>query len=122
MIRECTEADIDVMDAIINEAAVAYRGVIPADRWHEPYMTRSNLLSEIANGVRFAGVEDAGELAGVMGLQRVRDATLIRHAYVRTAMQGRGIGGDLMRWWLARVDRAAARRHMGRRDVGDPLL
>ncbi len=104
MIRDCTEADIDVMEAIINEAAAAYRGVIPADCWHEPYMTRSDLLSEIARGVRFAGREDGSVLVGIMGLQRVRDVTLIRHAYVRTAEQGHGIGGDLMRWLVARVN------------------
>ena len=96
MIRPCTAADIPVMDAIINEAAEKYRGVIPADCWHEPYMSRRELESEIAAGVRFSGWEDAGELVGVMGVQKVKDATLIRHAYVRTAQQGRGIGGKLL--------------------------
>ena len=103
MIRDCTDADIEVIDAIINEAALAYRGVIPADCWHEPYMTRSDLVSEIAAGVRFSGWEDAGVLVGIMGLQRVRDATLIRHAYVRTAQQGRGVGGELIGWLSART-------------------
>ena len=97
MIRECTDADIDVIDAIINEAALAYRGVIPADCWHEPYMSRSDLRSEITAGVRFSGWEDAGVLVGIMGLQRVRDAMLIRHAYVRTAQQGRGVGAELLK-------------------------
>lgn len=96
MIRPCTAADIPVIDAIINEAAEKYRGVIPADCWHEPYMSRRELESEIAAGVRFSGWEDAGELVGVMGVQKVKDATLIRHAYVRTAQQGRGIGGKLL--------------------------
>ena len=103
MIRDCTEADVDVIAAIVNEAALAYRGVIPADCWHEPYMSRSELLSEIAAGVRFSGQEEAGALVGVMGLQRVRDATLIRHAYVRTSHQGRGVGGELMRSLSART-------------------
>ena len=103
MIRDCTDADIEVIDAIINEAALAYRGVIPADCWHEPYMTRSDLLSEIAAGVHFSGWEGGAVLTGVMGLQRVRDATLIRHAYVRTAQQGRGVGGKLIRWLTART-------------------
>ena len=98
MIRDCTDADIDVITSIINEAAVAYRGVIPDDCWHEPYMSRSALLSEIAAGVHFAGRYDGSELAGVMGLQNVRDATLIRHAYVRTAHQSRGFGAELLRW------------------------
>jgi len=96
VIRRCTDADIAVIDAVINEAAQAYRGVIPADCWHEPYMARSALTAEIAAGVAFTGWEEAGALAGVMGLQRVRDATLIRHAYVLPARQGRGIGGALL--------------------------
>src|SRR5262245_43270283 len=95
MIRRCTDDDVTVMDEIINEAAVAYRGVIPADCWHEPYMKRSELLSEIAAGVEFWGWED-GALVGVMGLQKVRDVTLIRHAYVRPFHQGKGVGGALL--------------------------
>ena len=97
MIRRCTAVDFDVIEAIINEAAQAYRGVIPADCWHEPYMARSDLLSEIAAGVNFWGWDEAGALIGVMGLQRVGDATLIRHAYVEPAHQGRGVGGALLR-------------------------
>jgi GNAT superfamily N-acetyltransferase len=104
MIRACGEADIDVIVAIINEAALAYRGVIPDDCWHEPYMTRAALVSEIAAGVRFSCRVDADSVAGVMGLQTVRDATLIRHAYVRAALQGRGIGGELLRWLSARTE------------------
>jgi N-acetylglutamate synthase-like GNAT family acetyltransferase len=96
MIRRCTDADVPAIDAIVNAAAEAYRGVIPADCWHEPYMTRAHLLDEIAAGVEFWGWEEAGVLAGVMGLQPVRDATLIRHAYVRTSHQSRGVGGALL--------------------------
>jgi GNAT superfamily N-acetyltransferase len=97
MIRPCASADIPVIDAIVNEAAEKYRGVIPADCWHEPYMSRRELEAEIVGGVRFSGWEDAGVLTGVMGVQTVRDATLIRHAYVRTSRQGRGIGGALLK-------------------------
>jgi GNAT superfamily N-acetyltransferase len=96
MIRRCTDDDIPAIEAIINEAAQAYRGVIPADCWHEPYMPREALLAEIAAGIMFSGWEDAGALVGVMGLQPVRDVTLIRHAYVRQAQQGRGIGAALL--------------------------
>jgi len=96
MLRRCTDDDVPAMDAIINEAAQAYRGAIPADCWHEPYMKRAELLAEIAAGVEFWGWEDAGDLVGVMGLQRVRDATLIRHAYVRPSHQSRGVGGALL--------------------------
>ena len=95
-IRACTDADVPAIDQIINEAAQAYRGVIPADCWHEPYVTRSYLETEIAAGVHFSGWEESGALLGVMGLQQVRDATLIRHAYVRSGQQGRGVGGALL--------------------------
>jgi N-acetylglutamate synthase-like GNAT family acetyltransferase len=97
MIRRCTDDDVPAIDAIVNEAAQAYRGVIPEDCWHEPYMTRRALDAEIATGVAFWGWDDGGDLVGVMGLQRVRDVTLIRHAYVRTSHQGRGVGGALLK-------------------------
>jgi N-acetylglutamate synthase-like GNAT family acetyltransferase len=96
MIRRCTDADFDAIESIVNEAAQAYRGVIPADCWHEPYMTRSNLMAEIAAEVNFWGWDESGALMGVMGLQKVRDATLIRHAYVWPAHQGRGVGSTLL--------------------------
>lgn len=96
MIRRCTEADTKEIEFIINEAAEAYRGVIPADRWHEPYMSGSALAAEINAGVEFWGWDEDGILAGVMGVQKVLDATLIRHAYVRKSHQGRGIGGALL--------------------------
>jgi GNAT superfamily N-acetyltransferase len=97
MIRQCTDADFAEIVAIINEAAEAYRGVIPADCWHQPYMSSSSLTTEIAAGVNFWGWDESAALAGIMGLQKVREATLIRHAYVRPAHQGRGIGGALLR-------------------------
>jgi len=103
MIRPCTDADLPAIEGIINEAALAYRGAIPADRWHEPYMSGDELRGEIAAGVRFWGREEGGALVGVMGVQPVGDATLIRHAYVRTAQQGRGIGGELLRFLAGRT-------------------
>jgi len=96
MIRPCLDADFDTIYAIINEAAEAYRDVIPADRWREPYMSRDELRHEIQSGVRFWGYEEAGQLLGVMGIQDVQNVTLIRHAYVRTAKRGQGIGGKLL--------------------------
>jgi GNAT superfamily N-acetyltransferase len=81
---------------IINSAAQAYRGVIPADRWHEPYMSAETLAAEIASGVEFWGCHE-GTLLGVMGIQRVRDADLIRHAYVRPGLQRGGVGTALLR-------------------------
>lgn len=113
MIRGCGEADFGAIYAIINDAAVAYKGVIPADRWHDPYMPEGELAAEIAAGVRFRGAEQAGELAGVMGLQEM-DAnpgwhgpavSLIRHAYVRSAFQRRGLGGEILRDIMARSER-----------------
>lgn len=96
MIRRCTDDDVPAIDAIINEAARAYRGVIPADCWHEPYMKRTDLVADIGAGVEFWGWDDAGLLLGVMGLQVVRDVTLIRHAYVRPSHQSQGVGGALL--------------------------
>jgi GNAT superfamily N-acetyltransferase len=96
MIRRCEHSDFEAMVEIVNDAAQAYRGVIPADRWHEPYMPREALQHEIEDGVVFWGYEVDGELAGVMGIQPIQDVTLIRHAYVRTSCQGQGIGGRLL--------------------------
>jgi GNAT superfamily N-acetyltransferase len=96
-IRLCTDADLDAMAEIINDAASAYRGVIPADRWHEPYMPLDELTSEIAEGVRFWGMAEDGRLMGVMGIQDKGEVCLIRHAYVRTAARQGGIGTALLR-------------------------
>ena len=95
-IRPCRDDERDAIFAIVNAAAEAYRGVIPPDRWHEPYMPMKELDAEIAAGVEFWGYEDDGELLGIMGIQPVRDVNLIRHAYVVPESQGRGIGSALL--------------------------
>jgi N-acetylglutamate synthase-like GNAT family acetyltransferase len=95
-IRPCRDTDRAAIFAIVNAAAEAYRGVIPADRWHEPYMPLEELDDEIAAGVEFWGYEAGGELVGIMGVQRVRDVYLIRHAYVSPASQRGGVGGALL--------------------------
>jgi GNAT superfamily N-acetyltransferase len=95
-IRRCDDRDFELIRAIINDGAQAYRGIIPADRWTEPYMSSEKLQHEIEAGVVFWGYEENGILAGVMGLQHVQDVTLIRHAYVRTGSQKRGIGAHLL--------------------------
>jgi GNAT superfamily N-acetyltransferase len=95
-IRPCHDSDRAAILAVVNAAAEAYRGVIPADRWHEPYMPRDQLDGEIAAGVVFWGYEEGGTLAGVMGFQSVRDVDLIRHAYILPRSQRRGIGGALL--------------------------
>ena len=89
---------------IVNDAAQAYKGVIPADRWHEPYMPLEELRDEIAAGVKFWGYADGGRLVGVMGMQPVKDVTLIRHAYVRTEKRNHGIGGKLLHHLLERIE------------------
>ena len=96
MIRKCAPEDFQAIYSIINDAATAYKGVIPLDRYHEPYMSEDKLRHEIEDGVVFWGYEEDGALVGVMGIQDVKDVTLIRHAYVRTALRGRGIGGALL--------------------------
>ncbi len=96
MIRSCNEKDFELIWSIINDGAQAYKGVIPADRWTEPYMSREKLRAEIADGVSFSGYEENGVLKGVMGIQPIQDVTLIRHAYVRTENQKSGIGGSLL--------------------------
>jgi len=95
-IGPCEPADVPAIHEIINDAAQAYKGVIPADRWHEPYMSLDELKSEIAKGVRFFGCRVDGRLVGVMGIQDVKDVTLIRHAYVRTKERRNGIGRALL--------------------------
>ena len=96
MIRQCVETDFETIHKIINDAAKAYRGVIPEDRWKEPYMSGDELKHEIDQGVVFWGYEEDGELIGVMGIQHIQDVTLIRHAYVRTDRQNQGVGAKLL--------------------------
>ena len=104
-LRRCTDDErADILE-IVNAGAAAYRGVIPADRWHEPYMDAAQLEREIADGVVFWGIDERGELGGVMGIQAVRDVDLIRHAYVRPEHQGRGIGRALLEHLVARAER-----------------
>ena len=96
MIRRCDDRDFELIWTIINDGAQAYKGIIPEDRWTEPYMSRSELRHEMDDDVAFWGYEESGELVGVMGSQPVQDVTLIRHAYVATGRQKRGIGAQLL--------------------------
>ena len=104
MIRPCTASDVPDIFTIVNDAAQAYQGVIPPDRWHEPYMPLEELKDEIAAGVKFWGYEEDRRLVGVMGMQPVKDVTLIRHAYVRTENRNHGVGGKLLRHLLERIE------------------
>jgi GNAT superfamily N-acetyltransferase len=105
MIRQCNKDDFEAIYAIINDAAMAYEGIIPADRWKTPYMPREELRHEIASDAIFWGYEEGGRLIGVMGIQDVQDVTLIRHAYVRTARRNQGIGGMLLKKLLLKTAR-----------------
>jgi GNAT superfamily N-acetyltransferase len=96
MIRHCDHRDFEQIYAVINNAAQAYKGIIPPDVWNEPYMSKDELQHEINEGVVFWGYEEGGELVGVMGIQQVQDVTLIRHAYVRTNRRRQGIGSKLL--------------------------
>jgi GNAT superfamily N-acetyltransferase len=104
-IRRCRDDEREAIRGIVNAAAEAYRGVIPADRWHEPYMPGEELDAEIAAGVEFWGYEDGGELVGIMGIQHMGDVDLIRHAYVAPAAQRRGVGGALIEHLLESATR-----------------
>ena len=96
MIRKCTEDDFDEIYNIINDAATAYKGMIPEDQWHEPYMTRQELKEQIDDGVRFSCYIDNHEIIGVMGIQDKVTVQLIRHAYVRTKQRKQGVGSRLL--------------------------
>ena len=96
-LRPCRDDDRATILAIINDAAERYRGEIPDDCWHEPYMTAADLDRELAAGVAFTGYQRGDRLVGVMGVQQVGDVRLIRHAYVATGDQGAGVGTALLR-------------------------
>ena len=96
MIRKANDADFDAICEIINDASSAYRGIIPADRWHEPYMPEEELRAQIDDGVNFWCYEEDGRVIGVMGIQDRGEVDLIRHAYVRTSLRKKGIGGMLL--------------------------
>jgi GNAT superfamily N-acetyltransferase len=96
MIRKLADADFGAIFRVVNEAAIAYKGKIPVDRWKEPYMTKEELKEEIASGIQFYGYFENSVLVAVMGIQRVNDVTLIRHAYTLTSQQRKGIGEKLL--------------------------
>jgi N-acetylglutamate synthase-like GNAT family acetyltransferase len=97
LIRKIRETDLGAALAIVNEAAQAYRGVIPTDRWHDPYMSPDELEREIADGVEFWVAEEDGRLLAVMGMQDKGEVALVRHAYTAPVMQGQGVGTRLLR-------------------------
>jgi N-acetylglutamate synthase-like GNAT family acetyltransferase len=100
MIQKGTDEDFEEIFNIINDAAIAYKEVIPPDRWHEPYMTKEELKAQIEDGVRFSCYVDQNEIIGVMGIQDKADVDLIRHAYVRTKQRRKGIGALLLQEFI----------------------
>jgi GNAT superfamily N-acetyltransferase len=96
MIYKCEQKDFIEIYKVINDAAIAYKGIIPGDRWHEPYMNEAELKRQIDEGVQFWKYMEEKEVLGVMGIQFKGDVTLIRHAYVRTTKRNKGIGGKLL--------------------------
>jgi N-acetylglutamate synthase-like GNAT family acetyltransferase len=105
LIRKSVDADFSAILTIVNDAASAYRGVIPDDRWHEPYMSADELETEIADGVVFWVAEQNGQLSGVMGIQDRGDVALVRHAYVVPGTQRSGVGTRLLRHVEGLVDK-----------------
>ena len=104
-IRQSVDGDFAGILGVINDAAIAYRGVIPADRWHEPYMSESDLEIQIAEGVVFWIAEQGGRLLGVMGIQDKVEIALVRHAYVASTAQRSGVGTKLLRHVESLVDK-----------------
>ncbi len=100
MIRTLAASDFDAMLEVINDAAQAYKGVIPDDRWKEPYMSAEDLRKEIEAGVRFFGWMKGERLLGIAGIQALRDTTLIRHAYVLPGFQRKGLGTRLLKYLI----------------------
>jgi GNAT superfamily N-acetyltransferase len=103
MIVPVKNSEFSIVHEIINDGASAYKGIIPADRWHEPYMSVEELQAQIDEGVKFYGYLDSGKMIAVMGIQDKVDVTLIRHAYVRTSARNQGIGGKLLQHLSALV-------------------
>lgn len=105
VIRKCTEADIDMIYEIINDAAQAYCGVIPEDMWHDPYMSKAELIQELQDGVVFWGMVENDNLVAVMGMQDKVDVALIRHAYTKTEQRAKGIGSRLLEFLERETDK-----------------
>ena len=121
MIRSLLPSDFDAILKVINDAAQAYKGVIPNDRWKEPYMSAEELKEEIEAGVRFFGWVEGGHLLGVTGIQALKDTTLIRHAYVLPRCQRKGTGTRLLEYLLSR-DSGNFGRDLGRCHLGYSIL
>ncbi|MBF0375893.1 MAG: GNAT family N-acetyltransferase [Desulfamplus sp.] len=105
MIRQTVADDFRAIYDIINDAAIAYKGIIPDDRWHEPYMSEEELSEQIQDGVRFFCYTDENDIIGVMGIQDKKEVNLIRHAYVRTKLRNQGVGSELLKHLILESDK-----------------
>jgi N-acetylglutamate synthase-like GNAT family acetyltransferase len=104
IVKSDIATDFDSIFEIINDAAIAYKGIIPADRWKAPYMSKEELKTQIVEGVQFYNYQEKGKILGVMGIQPKEDVTLIRHAYVRTIARQKGIGGQLLQYFMHKAN------------------
>ena len=100
MISEYKKSDSSKIFYVINDAAIKYKGVIPDNCWHEPYMLEQELINEFSDGIRMYGYHHNNKLIGVIGIQKVKDVILIRHAYTLTSHQGKGTGSALLKYLL----------------------
>ena len=100
MISEYKKTDTSKILYIINDASLKYKGAIPDDCWHEPYMSEHELINEFNNGVHMYGYHNNNELIAVIGIQKIKDVILIRHAYTLTSHQGKGAGSALLEYLL----------------------
>ena len=111
MIRQAFIEDFGTIYDIINDAAIAYKGIIPADRWHEPYMSEEELSEQIQDGVRFFCYTNENDIIGVMGIQDKKEVNLIRHAYVRTKLRNQGVGSELLKYLIVESDKPILKAH-----------
>ena len=100
MISEYKKSDSSKILYVINDAAIRYKGIIPNNCWHEPYMSEQELIDEFSDGVRMYGYHHNNKLIGVIGIQEVKDVVLIRHAYTLTSYQCKGTGSALLEYLL----------------------
>ena len=100
MIDEYKKADTSKILYIINDASLKYKGIIPDDCWHDPYMSEQELINEFSDGIRMFGYHHNDKLIGTIGIQEVKDVILIRHAYILTSHQGKGTGSALLEYLL----------------------
>ena len=107
MINEYTKKNISKILYVVNNAALKYRGIIPDNCWHEPYMLEKELVNEFNNNVRMFGYKKDNKLVGVMGIQELKNVTLIRHAYVLTHYQGMGVGKLLLQY-LFKINKSSS--------------